>query len=95
MDRVDAVLSFVPVDKYICLVYLKEIQLKQAKDRDMRQKINTNQSNFQKTVVDQVTIVSHKNRIYVPQDLRTRIMKWYHHYLCHPEEARIHKTYWY
>ena len=73
-------------------MHLKEIQTKQVKDRDLRQKIKTNSSYFQKTVVEQVKVVTYKKRIYVPKDLRTWIMKWYHHYLCHPGEARMHKT---
>ena len=43
VDDVDAVLPFVPVDEYIFPVHLKEIQAKQAKDRDLRQKIIKNQ----------------------------------------------------
>ena len=73
-------------------MHLKEIQAKQAKDRDLRQKVKTNPSHFQKTVVEKVKVITYKNRIYIPKDLRTRIMKWYHHYLCHPGEARMHKT---
>ena len=46
----DAVLPFVPVDENIFPVHLKEIQAKQAKDRDLRQKVKTNPSHFQKTV---------------------------------------------
>ena len=56
-------------------MHLKEIQAKQAKDKKLRQKIKTNQNHFQKTVVEQVKIIAYKNRIYVPNDLRTRIMK--------------------
>ena len=52
MDDVDVVLPFVPVDENISPVHLKEIQAKQAKDRDLRQKIKTNPSHFQKTVVE-------------------------------------------
>ena len=36
--------------------------------------------------------VTYKNMIYVPKDLRTKVMKWFHHYLYYPEEARMHKT---
>ena len=46
----DAVLQFVPVDENIFPVHLKDIQAKQAKDRDLRQKVKTNLSHFQKTV---------------------------------------------
>ena len=62
---------------------LKEIQAKQAQDSNLRQKIKTNPNQCQKTVIEQVMIVTYKNRIYVSKDLMTRIMKWYHHYFCH------------
>ena len=80
-----------PVDENIFPVHLKEIQAKQAKDIYLKQNIKINPSHFQKTVVEQVQIVTYKNRIYAPKDLRTRIMKWYYH--CrHSGEARMHKT---
>ena len=50
---------------------VKENQDKQAKDRDLTQKIKTNPSNFQKTG----TIVPFKKRMHVPTNLRTRIPK--------------------
>ena len=68
-------LPFVPVDENIFPVHLKEIQAKQAKDRYLRQKVKTNPSHLQKTVVEQVKVVTYKDRIYAPKDLRTRIMK--------------------
>ena len=43
-------------------------------------------------MVKLVKIVTYKNRIYVTKDLWIRIMKWYHHYLYYPGEARINKT---
>ena len=85
-------LPFVPMDENIFPVHLKEIQAKQVKDRDLRQKVKTNPSHFQKTVVEQVKVITYKNRLYVPKDRRTRMVKWYHHYLYHPGEARMHKT---
>ena len=57
-----------------------------------RQNIKTNPTHFQKTVTEEVKMVIYKNRIYTPKDLRTRIMKWYHHYLCHPGDSRVHKN---
>ena len=92
VDDVDALLPFVPVDENIFPVQLKEIQSYQTKDRELRQKIKNNPVHFQKEIVEQVKIVTYKNRIYVPKQLRARIIKWYHHYLCHPGEIRMHKT---
>ena len=67
VDDVDAVLPSLTKDENIFPVHLKEIQAKQAKDRDLRQKIKTNPSHFQKTVVEQVKVVTYKDRIYVPK----------------------------
>ena len=64
----------------------------QAKDRNLRQKVKNNPDHFHKKTVEQVKVITYKNRVYVPQQLRTRLIKWYHHYLCHPGEARMHKT---
>ena len=92
MDDVDAVLPFVPMDKNIFPVQLKEIQFYETKDREFRQKIKNNPVHFQKEAVEQVKIVTYKNRIYVPKQLQTRIIKWYQHYLCNPGEVMMHKT---
>ena len=51
-DNVDAMLPFVPTDEKNFPVHLKDIQAKQAKERELRQKIKTNPSHFQKTVVE-------------------------------------------
>ena len=77
VDDVDVVLPFLPVDENIFPVHLKEIQAKQAKDRDLRQKIKTNPGHFQKTVVEQVKVVTYKDRIYVQpaKDSRKRRRK--------------------
>ena len=53
--------------------------------------IKTDTCHFQKIVVEQENIDTYKNRIYVHKDLRTRIVKWYHHYLRYPREASMHK----
>ena len=48
VDGVDTVLLFVTVDENIFPVQLKQIQTKQAKDRDLRQKIKTNPNHFRR-----------------------------------------------
>ena len=52
VDDIDLVLPFVTVDENISLVHLKDIQARQTKDRDVRHKIKTNLSHFQKTVAE-------------------------------------------
>ena len=46
VDDIDTVLPFMPVDEIIFPVHLKEIQAKQTKDRDLRQKVKLNSSHF-------------------------------------------------
>ena len=86
MDDVDTVLTFVPVDDDVTPVHLKDIQVRQAKDRDLRQRSRQTQ------ITQKTKIVTYKNRIYVPKDLLARVLKWYHYHLCHPGEAMIHKV---
>ena len=68
-------MAFLPLNDNIVSVHLKEIQAKQADDRDVKKKIKANQSHFQKTAIEQVKIDTSKNRIFVPKELRTRLMK--------------------
>ena len=42
-------------------------------------------------MIQLVEIVTYKNRFYAPNDLRIRILKWCHHYPCHPGKVRMHK----
>ena len=46
VDDFDAELPFVPVNKNIFPVHLKEIYAKQAKDGDLRYNVKTNPSHF-------------------------------------------------
>lgn len=80
-DDADAVLPFVSVDNNIIPVQLKDIKDKQAKDSELEQNIGNDPDNFQRNTTEKVTVVTYKNRIYMPKDLCTRILKWHHHYL--------------
>ena len=33
-----------------------------------------------------------KEKIFVPEKLRHRVIVWYHHFLCHPGESRLADT---
>jgi len=38
------------------------------------------------------TVIMHKKCIYIPKSLRGRLIRWYHHFLCHPGGRRLSKT---
>ena len=47
---------------------------------------------YLRTMYDTHEIILYKNKIYVPQPLRERMLNWYHHYLSHPGATRLAKT---
>ncbi len=37
-------------------------------------------------------LLCYKDKIYIPQSLRQRVLSWYHEYLLHPGQSRTEKT---
>ena len=37
-------------------------------------------------------VIMYKKCIYIPKSLRGRLIRWYHHFLCHPGGRRLSKT---
>ena len=92
VEDVEAVLPLVPVDTTIFPVQLQEVQELQEQDRSLRKKVRDNPKEFSKQTIEQIKVITFKNRIYLPQKLRKRVLNWYHHYLCHPGKTRMYKT---
>ena len=42
--------------------------------------------------LEDVEVITYKNKIYIPVALQQRIVEWYHEYLCHPGENRTEET---
>ena len=80
------------MDSTIFPVKLSEVQELQEQDRSLRKQLRNNPKDFTKKEIEQVKIITYKNRIYLPIKLRTRVLDWYHHYLCHPRKTRMYKT---
>ncbi len=91
-DIVEDVLSFVPTDQDVFPVQIQKIKEKQEKDRSLRKEIRQNPKDYTKILIENQKIVSFRNRIYIPQELRRQVLSWYHHYLCHPGATRMYKT---
>ena len=92
VDDVDAVLPFVPVDPTVFPVNLRTIQEQQVSDRSLRRRLKTNPKDYSKLKVEQTQVIVYKNRIYIPNGLCSKVLDWYHHYLCHPGKTRMYKT---
>ena len=63
----------------------------QEEERSLRRLVN-HDPNYQKLEVEGETLVHYRNRIYIPEQLRSRIMNWYHEYLVHPGKVRMLET---
>jgi hypothetical protein len=42
--------------------------------------------------IERYDILCYKEKIYIPQALRQRVLSWYHEYLLHPGQTRIEKA---
>lgn len=74
----------------------KHIQLEQQKDQALMTKVRQQPSkyavtNFRGGGTDR-KLITRNERIVVPVPLQKRIVRWYHHILCHPGEARTEAT---
>ena len=49
-------------------------------------------SHFLNKIINDVEVVTYKNRIYIPSSLWEDAMNWYHHYLQHPGASRMERT---
>ena len=92
VDDVDAILPFVPVEPTVFPVNLQLIHEHQVSDRSLRRRLKTNPKDYSKLNVEQKQVIAYKNRIYIPNELRSKVLDWYHHYLCHPGKTRMYKT---
>ena len=64
----------------------------QKKDKVLVAKSKRDGQKFKKEVVQDVELIAHEGKVYIPPHLRDDVLNWYHHYLQHPGESRMYKT---
>jgi hypothetical protein len=60
----------------------------QKKDKKLLNKVMKVGTEYSTTFVENVELITHKEKILVPHKLQARIVAWYHEYLAHPGETR-------
>ena len=70
----------------------KEQVREESKNKELKKLFLTKQKDFGKKTVGDITLTTYMNKIYIPQNIRPRIMNWYHHFLCHPGASRLQLT---
>jgi len=92
VDDVEAILPFASKDEGIFPIQLQLIQNSQSKDRSLRKRLKDNPNHYKRQEIENVQVITYKDRIFVPKELRNQTLNWYHHYLCHPGRDRMYKT---
>jgi hypothetical protein len=64
------------------------IQREQAKDKTLQRLQKEQPDEFGTRELEKAQVITFKDRIYVPQALRDRIVAWYHDYLSHPGQSK-------
>jgi hypothetical protein len=63
----------------------------QAKVKELREK-SLAQPHYSIQHIEWYDLLCYKEKIYIPQSLRQRVLSWYHEYLLHPGQTRTEKN---
>ena len=66
----------------------------QRKDKTLIKALtkDLDKSKYLMLTVEGAELVSHEGKIYVPAQLQTKVVAWYHEYLAHPGQTRLEAT---
>ena len=70
----------------------KLIAKEQKNDKPLAVSLKANPGAFSTKQLEDVELITHKDKIYVPVTLRGRILSWYHQYLVHPGTVQMEAT---
>lgn len=68
------------------------IAKEQQKDKTLMKSLKQSRSEYGTTVLENVDLITYKNKIVIPKVLQGRILAWYHQYLVHPGSVRMEAT---
>ena len=71
---------------------LEVVAREQKKDKVLVAKSKRDGQKIKKDVVQDVELITHEGKVYIPPRLRDDVLNWYHHYLQHPGESRMYKS---
>ena len=61
-----------------------EQQNEKRNSKEFNKYYKNNKKDFNTKIVSNKTLISVKDKIYIPKTLRSNIVNWYHYFLCHP-----------
>jgi hypothetical protein len=60
----------------------------QDADKQLKLLVQKNSKDFATKTVEDVELITFKGKIYMPKQLQSPVVAWYHEYLAHPGEKR-------
>jgi hypothetical protein len=73
-QETDFPIHFLPITKY------------QDTDKQLKLLVQKNGKDFATKTVEDVELITFRGKIYMPKELQSRVVAWYHEYLAHPGE---------
>jgi hypothetical protein len=73
---------------HTALIFKEQAKVKQT---GLREK-GLAQPHYSIQHVEEYDLLCYKEKIYIHQSLRQRVLSWYHEYLLHPGQTRTEKT---
>jgi hypothetical protein len=64
----------------------------QDTDKQLKLLVQKNSKDFATKTVEDVELITFKGKIYMPKQLQSRVVTWYHEYLTHPGEKQTEET---
>ncbi len=64
----------------------------QKKDKWLKKSMKQSKVSYGTRELEDTTVVTYKDKIYIPFRLQQRVVPWYHEYLVHPGQARTEAT---
>ena len=92
LNDVEAVLPLTSKDEEIFPIQFQRIQHSQSEDGSLRKSLKDNPKHYKRKNIENVQVITYKDRIFVPKELMNQTLTWFHHYPCHPGRDRMYKT---
>ena len=70
----------------------KLIQKYQHANKLLRRHSRAQRGLYGHRTLENVKVITYKDKVYIPAALQQRVVEWYHEYLCHPGESRTEET---
>ena len=79
-------------DDELSPVDMEEICMHQQSDVELKDRRKNKNRSYTKKVYNLREVVLEDGKICIPKTLQPRLLMWYHHWLCHPDETRLENT---